>query len=470
MSKEYSEDQKRTICETAQRSLLPNDKYGQLLYFAMYGRKKDTNRYNVFSKNINKYLFRRSDPNGDILPPEPFNEQSIRVKVEREINTGYKKYSIIFGIATIDGHKYLPKQIRLAGNSYSQVKWRTVKSYLKKHNQETAYLNTFIRTANLVDFIHPPEVQRVNFTSQNIYSKIEEYLSKNIYYKVSLSALDEEAASEIAENDFKKVLAAASVTYIMSSQNITWTRSGIMQRRAPAMFNGVFLVTDISKNRLSLLENDDKILQANQSLLKNTDKQLIPSILKNYSAILAKTKNSTNVIDEKITVASSILHDALSSRNIATRQLGLWQCLESGIGWDGRREKDIIKTLKNFYDPSNPNNAIWNIIGDYVLAKRGLYVHEATALSRDSHGTYDSSLNLYHDYINAMFVLLIFMSDNKNKLKIKSEEDFQNFMEHYKLNNQLLHEEANKINKDAHTVDWLLKNRNYGNKEKYGIR
>lgn len=445
----YKEEDLKYICNLyAQSTSIFNEKGIELLFYAMYGKNPDSENHNIFSAVISEYLYAHPGENSKTIPPLLFDSEAIKKKISIKKKTQIRKFNVLFGIATKDGNKYLPKRIYIDKHNYCRIQWNSIIRLLKKYNKTTEYFNDFLRTANLVDFIYIEDKSKLNFSSEQFYEQVEKALSKNLYFKTTIYASDEEEASSVAESDFKRVLSAAVSAYVLSYQDTTWSRSGILKRRSPAMFNGVFIVLDELHNKLHLPESDEKILTADQELLQTSPKKN-KLIINHYKNILNHTnKNDLNPVEKRLLSINNILYDSLSSRNIANRQLGLWQTIESGITWNNCREKDIINTLKSFYDMGNRENIVWSLIGDYILEKRGLYVHEGKTLNRDSHGSYDTTLNLYLDYIRSELKIILFLA--KGKPKIESNADYEIFMKSYGFKK-----------KNLKIAEWISKNRNY---------
>lgn len=444
------EEDLKYICDLYAESTGIFDEKGiELLYYAMYGKNPDSENHNIFSTVISEYLYIHPDENSKTVPPLPFDSKAIKEKISIKKKKQIRKFNVFFGIATKDGDEYLPKRIRINKHYYCRIQWNSIAKLLKKYNKTIDYFNDFLRTANLVDIIYVNDKSRLNFSSEQFYQKVEQALSRNLYFKTTIYASDEEEASSIAESDFKRVLSATTSAYVLYSQDTTWSRSGVLKRRSPAMFNGVFIVLDEVNNKLLLPESDEKILTADQELLQTNPKKnkLIINHLKN---ILKHTnRDILNPVEKRLLLVNTILYDSLSSRNVASRQLGLWQTIESGIAWNDCREKDIINTLKSFYDMDNRENIVWSLIGDYILEKRGLYVHGGKTLNRDSHGSYDTTLNFYLDYIRSELKIILFLA--RGKPKIEYDIDYDIFMKSYGLKK-----------KNLKITEWISKNRNYG--------
>ncbi len=445
----YKEEDLKYICDLyAQSADIFNEKGIELLFYAMYGKNPDSENHNIFSAVISEYLYAHLDENSKTVPPLLFDNEAIKKKISIKKKTQIRKFNVFFGIATKDGDKYLPKRIHINKHNYCRIQWSSIIKILKKYGKMTEYFNDFLRTANLVDFIYVEDKSKLNFSSEQFYEKVEKALSKNLYFKTTIYVSDEEEASSVAENDFKRILSATTSAYVLSSQDATWSRSGVLKRRSPAMFNGVFIVLDELHSKLHLPESDEKILTADQELLQTSPKKN-RLVINHYKNILKHTNKSVlSPVEKRLLLINNILYDSLSSRNVASRQLGLWQTIESGIAWNNCREKDIINTLKSFYDMENRENIIWSLIGDYILEKRGLYVHEGKTLNRDSHGSYDTTLNLYLDYIRSELKIILFLA--KGKPKIKNDTEYDIFMKTYGLRK-----------KNLEIADWISKNRKY---------
>lgn len=445
----YKEEDLKYICNLyAQSTSIFNEKGIELLFYAMYGKNPDSENHNIFSTIISKYLYAHLDENLKTIPPLPFDSKTIRKEIAVKKKEQIRKFLVFFGIATKDGDKYLPKRIGINKHNYCRIQWNSITKLLKKYNKTTEYFNNFLRTANLVDFVYVDDKNKLNFSSKQFYQKIEKALSRNLYFKTIIYASDEEEASSIAENDFKRILSATTSAYVLSSQDTTWSRSGILKRRSPAMFNGVFIVLDEAHSKIHLPELDEKILTADQDLLQTNPKKN-KMVINHFKNILRHTnRNTLNPVEKRLLLVGTLLYDSLSSRNVSSRHLGLWQTIESGIAWNDCREKDIVNTLKSFYNMENRENIVWSLIGDYILEKRGLYVHEGKTLNRDSHGSYDTALNLYLDYIRSELKILLFLT--KGKPKIENNTDYEIFMKTYGL-----------TSKNLKIAEWISKNRNY---------
>lgn len=445
----YKEEDLKYICDLYSQSAgIINEKGIELLFYALYGKNPDSENHNIFSTVISEYLYTHPDENSKTVPPLPLDSKAIKEKISIKKKKQIRKFNVFFGVATKDGDKYLPKRIHINKHNYCRVQWSSIAKLLKKYNKTTEYFNDFLRTANLVDIIYVDDNSIPSFSSQQFYEKIQLALSKNLFFKTTIYATDEEEASTIAENDFKRVLSAATSAYVLSSQDTVWSRSGVLKRKSPAMFNGIFIIFDETNDKLHLPESDEKVLAADQELLQTNQKKN-KLVINHYKTILNHTnKSALNTVEKRLLLVNTLLYDSLSSRNVANRQLGLWQTIESGIKWNDCREKDIINTLKSFYNIENRDNIVWSLIGDYILEKRGLYVHKGKTLNRDSHGSYDTTLNLYLDYIRSELKIILFLA--KGKPKIENNTDYEIFMKTYGLGKNNL-----KI------AEWISKNRNY---------
>lgn len=448
----YTDEQLQSIVEDVRESNgLSISKYTELLYFAAINEDTPQNRA-LFTRVINKYIYPSLDENGKITPPSNFSSRDLTREMNALARRPHNKYQMIFGIATIDGDKFLPKSITIDGYKYHQISWQTVRQNLKKHNKFPQFLNTFAKTVRPIEILPFPDSVIINFTGNDFYKHLERLLSKHIYYQVEIDALDAELATSIIDDTFGKVLWAATAAWATTAQGTTWTSSGLLVRRAPAMMNGVYQAFDVDKNNLALLQDTERKVKAEQKLLSSTEPKHDEDRLHLYRKILNMLLNPRDYCARtRLIKVTKVLHEALSSDNVNNRHLKLWQCVELGIGWRFRKEKDIIRTLKRYYDPSLATNGIWMVIGDYVHTKRCTHVHEGTELTWDVHGTYDPALNLYMDYVRVVIMMLTYFGDSRRPKFIRDEESFKKLMEYYAQDN-----------KDLALAKWVKSHR-YGN-------
>lgn len=440
---DYTEKQLAQIVKCAREcGGLLSEKYLELLYFAVVDDDTPQNRA-LFGRAIRKYVCTSEVEDGSLAPSEEFSKNDLKQKMEELRRQVRRKYRLYFGVATVDGEKYLPNNITIDGIRYRKAAWGTVRRELVKHEKMVQFLNTFAGTVRLADVVAFADEQALEFTSDNFYKRLEKLLSQQLYYCVEIEALDVELATEIVDATFGKVLWAASATWAMTSQSVTWNASGELTRRAPAMMSGVYLAmkgdepdaskkSDIADGDLVILQDTNRKVKAEQKFLTGNSAKSDEKRLRMYRGILGMLLwPQGNYARVKLGLVARVLHDALSSNDVNNRHLELWQCMELGVGWKRRREKDVMQTLKHYYNPEVEANAVWGIIGDYVHAKRCEFVHECAKLERDSFGTYDSALNLYMDYARATLMLLMYFGDSRRTSLVRDKEGFNKLMEYY---------------------------------------
>jgi hypothetical protein len=292
----------------------------------------------------------------------------------------------------------------------------------------------FLQKLPIQDFVVTASSGEASFSAKDIYRSVDNLLRKHIFYSVKIYAPDSNVAQSKAEEAFMGVMASIAYVYTARNMNHTWNTNGNMTRRTPAIFNGVF-VTILEENanfyylNELVLKADVKLMGGDVDRNKKT-MELFKRLLKIYKS------KSNNIVEDKIRVAGRVLYKALSSRRPEIRHLGLWQCIESCLGWRDRKEAEIIDTLKNYYDMGNPNNITWSVMGDYIKDKRNQYVHEGVAIQHDPFGSYDTTLNIYHEYLMVMLGLLLYLESNKKEFQ--SVKDYKNYLELYAMSKERL--------------------------------
>jgi hypothetical protein len=392
------------------------------------------------------FVTTRKDKSGRIISPRPFTLVSLEAKMR--IVTNIRPFRVLFGIAAKGDSSWLPKTVTVDKLNFKQVSSR--QSILK----EDSYLNLFVEQVPLIDIFSSVPA---SLSCEDIRCAVSAQIKKNVFYVVEVHAETSSLAQILAEDGFRKVLALASFAYnARNMSTIWWSVNPRLKRKSPAMFNGVFAVADKADGQASVFRLTNLVLAADVEFAARDSGEKTKKLFRKILSIHQKTKNST-ILDEKIMSVASALYEATISVEPEPRQLGLWRVLEAGLGGNGRVHSSIIDVLRNFYDPSNPANAVWALMGNYVADRRHVYVHEGDAILPDGNGSYDSAFNIYHEYIRHMLGMLLYLK--KHEDKIRTLEQFHDYLDYYAQNNDKL-----KI------ASWIASTRKYQGRPKAKVK